>query len=265
MFIERPDARLFSLSFGQGPNTLLAIGGWTGSGELWHEVFGHLPHWRCVSLDHRGSGASLCRAEAISHEAMVRDLAAAADAQRIERCVLAAESSGVAVALDAALRWPERFTGLALVGGAWRPPAPGALDGFIASLRQAYEPTLDGFARACLPEPGTEDQRRWGLQILRRAGLAQAVALLQSRSEVTVHEQLARIRVPALLLHGELDSISPPAESKRLAAELPRATLRLLPGLGHVPMLSAPALVAQAIDAQFFCRDLEACGQPPRR
>ncbi|WP_395701881.1 alpha/beta fold hydrolase [Aquabacterium sp.] len=151
MFIERPDARLFSLSFGQGPRTLLAIGGWIGSGELWHEVFGQLPHWRCVSLDHRGSGASHCGAEAIGHEAMVQDLAAVADAQRIDRCVLAAESSGVAVAL----------------------------------------------------------------------------------------------------LHGDRAAIAPPAESQRLAAALPQATLHLLPGLGHVPMLSAPARLAQAIEQRF--------------
>ena len=56
MFVHRPDARLFSLSFGQGPVTLVALGGWVGSGELWHELIGHLPDWRCVTYDHRDSG-----------------------------------------------------------------------------------------------------------------------------------------------------------------------------------------------------------------
>ena len=45
MFVHRPDARLFSLRFGQGPLTLLALGGWVGSGEVWHDHFGH----RCRS------------------------------------------------------------------------------------------------------------------------------------------------------------------------------------------------------------------------
>jgi hypothetical protein len=30
MFVHRPDARLLSLSFGQGPLTLLAVGGFAG-------------------------------------------------------------------------------------------------------------------------------------------------------------------------------------------------------------------------------------------
>jgi len=84
MFVHRPDARLLSLSFGQGPLTLLALGGWVGSGEVWHELFGHLPHWRCVSFDHRGSGVST-HSGPISIDTMVDDLFAVADAQQALR------------------------------------------------------------------------------------------------------------------------------------------------------------------------------------
>lgn len=252
MFIARPDGtRLFSLAFGAGPRALLAIGGWAGSAELWHPVFGQLPGWRCVGLDHRGSGASRGPVEAIRFDAMVEDLPAAADAHGLPRCVLAAESSGAAVALAAALRWPERFTGLVLVGGAWQPPPPAAEQAFAAALRADHEATLQAFATRCLPEPGSEDLREWGLQILRRCGQAQALALLATRSQAEVHRHLADLRVPALLLHGLLDTVSPPAASQALAEALPQATLRLLPGLGHVPMLTAPALLAQAIEERW--------------
>jgi pimeloyl-ACP methyl ester carboxylesterase len=252
MFIPRPDGtRLFSLAFGAGPRSLLAIGGWAGSGELWHPVFGHLPGWRCVSLDHRGSGASRGPVEAIRFDAMVEDLPAAAEALGFARCVLAAESSGVAVALAAALRWPERFSGLVLVGGAWQPPPPAVEQAFAAALRADHEATLQAFATRCLPEPGSEDLREWGLQILRRCGLPQALALLATRSQSRVHERLAELRVPALLLHGTLDVVSPPAASQALAAALPQATLRLLNGLGHVPMLTAPAMLAQMIEERW--------------
>ena len=250
MFVHRPDARLLSLSFGQGPSTLLALGGWVGSGEVWHELFGHLPQWRCVSFDHRGSGAST-HSGPIRIDTLVDDLFAVADAQQVGRCIVAAESSGAGVVLEAALRQPERFAGLVLVGASWLRPAPGSQDGFIAALRADHDAALRGFAQACLPEAGSDDLRRWGLHILRRAPLQHAIELLQCRSELRVQDRLAELRLPVLAVHGTADAIAPPADARRLVAGLPDAELHLLEGIGHVPIFTAPATVAGLIDRRF--------------
>ncbi len=250
MFVHRPDARLFSLSFGQGPLTLLALGGWVGSGEVWHELFGHLPHWRCVSFDHRGSGAST-HSGPISIDAMVDDLFAVADAQRVGRCIVAAESAGAGVVLEAALRQPQRFAGLVLVGASWLRPAPGSQDSFIDALRADHDAALRSFAQACLPEDGSADLQRWGLQILRRAPLQHAIELLQCRSALRVQDRLTELRLPVLVVHGTADVICSPADARRLAGGLPDAELQLLDGLGHVPIFSAPATVARLIDKRF--------------
>lgn len=251
MFVHRPDARLLSLSFGQGPLTLLALGGWVGSGEVWHELFGHLPHWRCVSFDHRGSGAST-HSGPISIDTMVDDLFAVADAQQVGRCIVAAESAGAGVVLEAALRQPARFAGIVLVGASWLRPAPGSQDGFIAALRADHDAALRGFARACLPEAGSVDLQRWGLHILRRAPLQHAIELLQCRSELQVQDRLTELRLPVLVVHGTADVISAPADARRLAAGLPDAELQMLDGLGHVPIFTAPATVARLIDNRFM-------------
>lgn len=251
MFVHRPDARLFSLSFGQGPVTLFTLGGWVGSGEVWFDLFGHLPDWRCVAYDHRGSGASTHSSSPITVAAQVDDLFAVMDAQGVQRCVLGAESAGVAIALEAALRAPHRFSGLVLVGGGWGRPPPGSMDSFIARLEADYETELKGFIDRCLPEPDGEDARRWGLHILRRAPLRHAVELLRCRSQLTAQDHLHDITLPTLVVHGELDSITSPGSSKTLAAALPHAELHLLPGLGHVPIVTAPALVAGLIRQHF--------------
>ncbi len=251
MFVHRPDARLFSLSFGQGPLTLVALGGWIGSGELWSEVVGHLPDWRCVTFDHRGSGASTHTSSPITVAAQVDDLLAVMDAQGVQRCILGAESAGVGIALEAALRAPERFDGLVLVGGSWGLPPDGAFDRFIASLEADYESALGAFVDNCLPEPGSEDLRRWGRHILRRAPLPHAVELLRCRNQLTAQDRLAEIALPTLVVHGELDQISPVAASRKLAAGLPDAQLHVLPGLGHVPIVTAPAQVARLIRHRF--------------
>lgn len=250
MFVQRPDARLHSLSFGAGPRSLLALGGWLAGAEVWHEVFAQLPSWRCVGFDHRGSGASQWTGE-ITQQTMVDDLLAVADAQCLQCPLLAAESSGAAVALAAALQAPGRFAGLVLVGASWQRTPAGAADTFAAALRADTDAVLRRFARDCLPEPGSEDLQRWGFHMLRRGGTEGALALLKSREGVRVDERLEEIALPALVIHGTEDRIVPAAAAEELARRLPDAQLQLLPGLGHVPLLSAPARVAQLIEARF--------------
>ena len=58
---------------------------------------------------------------------------------------------------------------------------------------------------------------------------------------------LSRIKVPVLVLVGEQDEATPPAMSKELAAGLPDAELRIIPGCAHVPQLQAPELFLDAI------------------
>lgn len=194
MFVHRPDARLFSLSFGQGPTTLFTLGGWVGSGEVWFDLFGHLPDWRCVAYDHRGSGASTHSSSPITVAAQVDDLFAVMDAQGVQRCILGAESAGVGIALEAAPRAPHRFSGLVLVDGNWGRPPPGSMDGFIARLEADYDAELKSFIARCLPEPNSEDARRWGLHILRCAAPRRAAPC---REVAALPQPAHRARPPA--------------------------------------------------------------------
>ena len=248
MFIERPDACLHALSFGQGPLTLLAVGGWIGSGELWHPLFGHLPHWRCISVDHRGTGASTHRGR-ITVDDMADDLLAVADAMAVGPCILAAESAGAAVALCAVQRAPRRFIGQVLVGASWQRPEAGATEALIASLRRDFTGTLRGFIDHCLPETDSVALRHWALQMLTRSTVDDAVDLLRCRQAIGPDDRTAGLSLPTLLVHGDLDRIAPLQGARELSARLGDAKLHVLPGLGHVPIATAPARVAALIDA----------------
>lgn len=262
MFISRPDADLHVQSFGQGPLTLLAVGGWTGSGEVWLDLFGHLPHWRCVALDHRGTGATTQRGP-ITVDAMADDLLAVADALQLGPCLLAAESAGAAVALRAAQKAPGRFLGQVLVGPAWQRVEPGVQDGFIAQLRRDYPAALRAFIDNCLPETPSTSLRRWALQMLMRADVEDAVALLKARTLLPPDDMLPRPDLPTLVLHGSQDRIVPVAASRQLAARLAQCELQELPGLGHIPIVTEPAAMAARIDA--FGQRLAVLGETPRR
>ena|ERR1039458_54557 len=100
MFLKLDDAELFVSSFGKGPDTLVAHGGWVGSGELWHQPFEILSRsWRTITYDHRGTGATVNHSQAITFELLVQDLFKVLGALSVDRCVLAAESSGACIAL----------------------------------------------------------------------------------------------------------------------------------------------------------------------
>ena len=58
---------------------------------------------------------------------------------------------------------------------------------------------------------------------------------------------LSEIRVPVRIVYGTLDFMLGALTAPRFAASIPGAELIPLPGLGHVPMLDEPQLVARTI------------------
>src|SRR5882757_10081183 len=66
-------------------------------------------------------------------------------------------------------------------------------------------------------------------------------------AELDLRPQLGEVRVPVLVLVGEHDEATPPPMSHELAAGLPQARLKIIPGCAHVPQLQAPAAFLAAI------------------
>jgi pimeloyl-ACP methyl ester carboxylesterase len=153
--------------------------------------------------------------------------------------------------LGAALKHPERITGLVIVDGMYFRETPPEKDMFLLGLRQAYSATLDRFVEICVPEPDSEHIKRWGRQIIGRASQEAAIALYLSAGEVDLRNELSRISQPTLLLHGEADAIVSVKEARHLSEILPNAKLSILPGAGHVPTLTRPQEIADEIMSFF--------------
>ncbi|MBK9053606.1 MAG: alpha/beta hydrolase [Chloroflexi bacterium] len=252
MFITSGEAQLLTVSFGPGPRTLLAFGGWVGSWELWAQPFITLSQtWRTVAYDHRGAGATLCPVSSITMTNMVDDVFAVMDALAIEQCVLAAESAGAAVALQAVLQHPERFTGLVIVDGAYyRLPQTGPSP-FVQALRTNHEATMKQFVNTCVPEPDSAAIKHWGRQIVMRSPQATAIQLYEIMDGVDLRPHVHRITVPTLICQGEVDALVPLGDAQWLADQIPGSYLHVLPGAGHVPTMTRPREIAAAIN-QFF-------------
>jgi pimeloyl-ACP methyl ester carboxylesterase len=247
MFVPAGGHLLNTVEFGTGPDTFVAHGGWVGSWELWQQPFQLMQdRWRCIGYDHRGSGASTAPASAITPEALVDDLFTVLDSFGVERCVVAGESLGALTCVMAVLRDPSRFTGLVLVDGGAR--AVKMDNPLIAGSRSNFPGTVHAFVDRCIPEPNSEHLRRWGRQILLRAEPEAAARLLEAYAEADVAPDCSAIRVPTLIIHGELDAIIPLAVAATTALAIPDSKLVVIPGAGHVPTMTRPGEVVAAIN-----------------
>ena len=59
--------------------------------------------------------------------------------------------------------------------------------------------------------------------------------------------ELSTVKVPALVIVGEHDEATPPPMSHELAAGLPDARLKIIPGCAHIPQLQAPGVFLNTI------------------
>jgi pimeloyl-ACP methyl ester carboxylesterase len=85
-----------------------------------------------------------------------------------------------------------------------------------------------------------------------RAEPEQAARILEMWHDEAVPDVDPRlIDIPTLILHGTADAIVPHVLSRELAELLPDAELVELEGSGHVPTMTRPADVVEAILRRF--------------
>ena len=234
---------------------------------MWLPVLGRLSRgWRTVTFDQRGSGTShVPNDRDITGEAWVDDVFAVMDSQRIERCLIMSDSSGCFPALLAALKSPERFSGLVLVGAAPRMPMDWTRRLFALGLRFANRPVLKVFARMCLPEDETGHVRRWLWDICVRADPRSAIRLLKVLGGFDVSSVVRTLSIPTLIVHGSNDLIVPLSEGRALASLIPGSQLVVMEGKGHVPMMSSPDEVVSIIEKWIDERAEPGSGVRPTR
>ena len=74
-------------------------------------------------------------------------------------------------------------------------------------------------------------------------GVCGALLAMAARTDTT--PALPRMDMPALVVAGEEDAITPPETARAMAARLPRAEVRVVPRAGHLSNLENP----EAFDA----------------
>jgi pimeloyl-ACP methyl ester carboxylesterase len=202
---------------------------------------------------------------------MAMDVAAVLGALDVERALVVGHSMGGMVALQLAhdLNADElarRVAGLGLVSTTAGPFT--RLPGFggMARLAGPVSARAVGLAdRFGVRVVGSQDARWWltrlgfgaqapppqvrfveGLHLATPPGTV--AALVPSLALFDLSERLGSLDLPALVVVGSHDRLTPPRHALRTAAALPRSQLVELPRCGHMPMLERRREFARLID-----------------
>ncbi len=253
MFFKVAGREIYGLALGNGSRNLLLHSGWIGTWEDWQPQIESLSQkYRVVGYDHRGAGYTESKIEDINLEGLVDDIFGVMDSLGMEKCVLGGFSSGIRVALLAALKHPERFEGLVLMCGS-NPTllnrSPDKLAGFTQMLSKNYEATIWQTILGFTPEPNVEHIRYFGYRLLKKSNSEQAVRIMEVLNEAIItEEQLQTISLPTLLIHGSIDNFGPVSAGEYMQSQLPNSQLVVVEGGGHVCALTKPDEVTTAID-----------------
>ena len=207
--------------------------------------------FRLLAPAHPGCGES----DSIKSIADIDDLAFhyldVLDALGLQSAAIVGTGLGGWVATEIAVRNPERVSRLALVGAAGL-QMPGAQiadifmysqhrdGGIMRDLRNLLFGDADSaLANSIIPDGRTnipDEVRRYkSLTLAGRVGWEPPY--LHDRKLL---DRLHRIAAPALLIWGEQDRFVPLANGRAYEANLPKAALKVLPGVGHSAILEAP-------------------------
>lgn len=220
---------------------------------------------RAITYDLLGYGASERPADRdTSVTAQARLLPRLLDALGVERCTLVGHDIGGAVAQIAALRHPERVDRLMLIdtvsydswpSATWREIIDRHLGAYAAMPEREFLEMLRRQLDMTVAGPGGMDAEVMDAYLAPHRGPLGRASFFehQVRHYDSAHTErltplLGGLAMPTRILWGGDDRWQPLSYARRLAADIPAAELRVVPGGGHFLPEDAAARVADEIN-----------------
>ncbi len=217
--------------------------------RMWIKQINALSRDFCViTYDIRGFGESAIENGQYTMEMYVEDLLTIVDEIDGGKPILVGLSMGGYISLRALEKAPEKFSGVVLMD------TRSEADDNAGKLKRANaikEITQNGiidfateFVKGCLSEKtlnGGTPAYNQALEIGKSQdpiGVKGALLAMVSRTDTT--ESLSKMPIPALVLCGEHDSLTPPEMMKEMAEKIPDSHFVVIPDAGHLSNMENP-------------------------
>ena len=246
---------------GKGP-AILFIHGYPLDHTIWEHTLGSLDGWMRIAPDLRGMGQSDAPDLGYSMTTYADDLLALLNTLGVDQVVLCGLSMGGYVAFEILRRAPERIRGLILVDTRAEADSLESRRARETALAQVREGGAEAIAAAMLPtmlgrtsiesHPALRERIHQMMATTPVAGIIGAIGALRDRPDsLALLPTLGSI--PALVIVGAEDVVTPPERAQAMADALPDARLVVLPGAGHLTPVEQPERVT-ALIADFLAQ-----------
>ncbi len=174
------------------------------------------------------------------------------DHRGIDRAVFAGLSMGGYIALAAARVAPERLRGLVLIDTRETADTDEARKGRYDSIekvkKEGVRPVVDSMLPKMLTRQAPQEMKNRVREIMSSSSSEGVIAALEAMA--TRHDSTAllpKLEVPALIVVGAEDTITPPSDAERMARAIPNAKLVRVAGAAHLSNYEKAAEVNRAI------------------
>ena len=227
---------IFYAQFGGGSPVLLLHGGLANSNYWGHQVQHLAQNFLVTVMDTRGHGRSPVTSRAFGYRVFAEDTAALLDFLKISEAAMVGWSDGAVTGLQLSMMRPDRVTKLFAFGG--NASADGLKPGGArSSVFTTYASRCRTEYQRLSPRPERWPQLLDGLRVMWRT------------EPNFTSKDLAGVKATTVIADGEYDEIIRRDHTERMAQEIPRARLVLLPGVSHFAMLQDPAAFNRALSA----------------
>jgi 3-oxoadipate enol-lactonase len=238
------DIEMFYVAEGAG-EPLVLIMGYGGEHLAWGlQLHAFAARYRVIAFDNRGVGQSDAPDHPYTIRMMAEDTRGLMDALGLDRAHVVAVSMGGMIAQELALNHPARVRSLHLGCTLARP------DAYMKALIDAWRDVRVHVSREAalrsigpwLFAPATYNERPAFVEMIFQNALANPypqslTGFIRQGEAIASHDtldRLGKLHCPTLVSVAEEDILVPPRFSREVAATIPGATLRLVPGAGHV-------------------------------
>lgn len=207
---------------------------------------------RHIMPDLPGFGQSRATGGDVSIDEYARMMIDLLDHRGIDRAVVAGLSMGGYIALAIARLAPQRLRGLILIDTRETPDDASAREGRFASIekvrRQGISPVVEAMLPKMIVPEAPEALRTRVRSIMESAsaeGVTAALRAMAMRHDST--SVLPALSVPALVVVGDRDPVTPPSDAERMAAAIPHAKLVPIANAAHLSNMEHPEEFNKAV------------------